>query len=205
MSAQSPYEKLGVSEDASFEEIQSARARLVEELAGDQRKIAEVEAAYDALLMERLRLRQEGKIKVPDRIRFPEKLATPAPVETPAPVGKSPEWLQKFIDQPSTADIALPGAVMTGLGALVYFYSEASVLQVAMAIATGSALYFVYRKERKLGRSVLVGIGGLIVGFAIGGILFSLLQPHVPGLPSNEVFISLVTFLILWLFSSFIK
>ena len=205
MSAQSPYEKLGVSEDASFEEIQSARVRLVEELSGDPRKVAEVEAAYDSLLMERLRLRQEGKIKVPDRIRFPEKLATPAPSETPAPAAQSSQWLKKLIDQPSTADIALPAAIMTGLGALVFFYPDPSVLQIGMAIATGSSLYFIYRKERKLGRAVLLGIGGLIVGFALGGIFYTLLQPHVPGLPSSEVFISLVTFIILWAFSSFTK
>lgn len=123
MSAQSPYEKLGVSEGATFEEIQTARARLVEELAGDQRKISEVEAAYDSVLMERLRLRQEGKIKVPDRIRFPEKLAQPAPTETPAPTAKSGQWLKNLIDQPSAQDIAFPGVGMAGLGALVYLYS----------------------------------------------------------------------------------
>jgi hypothetical protein len=206
MSDQSPYEKLGVSEGASFEEIQSARVRLVEELAGDQRKISEIEAAYDSVLMDRLRLRQEGKIKVPDRIRFPEKLVQPTPVDSkPATATRSSQWLQKLIDRPSLQDIALPGGIMAGLGALIYFYPQDSVLQLAMAIATGSTLFFIYRKERKLGRAVLLGIGALLVGFALGGAVYTLLQPYASVLPRNDVFISLVAFLVLWIFSSFTK
>ncbi|MBW4443178.1 MAG: CPP1-like family protein [Plectolyngbya sp. WJT66-NPBG17] len=205
MSAQSPYEKLGVSEGATFEEIQTARARLVEELAGDQRKISEIEAAYDSVLMERLRLRQEGKIKVPDRIRFPEKLVQATPAETPAPAKKSTQWLTNLIDQPSAQDIAFPGVGMAGLGALVYLSPTDQVLQIAMALATGTTLYFLYRKERKLGRAILLGVGGLLLGFAIGGAAYTLLLPSLPMLPSNEIVISLVTFLVLWLVSSFTK
>ncbi|HTL88383.1 MAG TPA: CPP1-like family protein [Leptolyngbya sp.] len=205
MSAQSPYEKLGVSEGATFEEIQTARARLVEELAGDQRKISEVEAAYDSVLMERLRLRQEGKIKVPDRIRFPEKLVQPAPAATETTATKSTQWLKSLIDQPTGRDIAIPGVTMGGLGALVYLSPTDQVLQMAMALATGTALYFIYRKERKLGRSILLAVSGLLLGFAIGGIAYTLLQPALPMLPSNEILISLVTFLVLWLVSSFTK
>ncbi len=205
MSAQSPYEKLGVSEGATFEEIQTARAQLVEELAGDQRKISEIEAAYDSVLMERLRLRQEGKIKVPDRIRFPEKLVQPAPSETPAPAKKSAQWLTNLIDQPSIQDIAFPGVGLVGLGALVYLYPTDQVLQIAMALATGTTLYFLYRKERKLGRAILLGVAGLLLGFAIGGAAYTFLSPALPMLPSNEIVISLVTFLVLWLVSSFTK
>jgi hypothetical protein len=206
MSTQNPYEKLGVSEGATFEEIQTAKVRLVEELAGDQRKISEIEAAYDSVLMERLRLRQEGKIKVPDRIRFPEKLAAPPPAETPAPKNQSAQWLRNLIDQPSARDIVIPGITMAGLGALVYFSPTDAVLQIAMALATGSTLYFVYRKERRLGRSILLGVAGLLLGFALGGIAYTFLQPSLSALLlSNEVLISLVTFLVLWLVSSFTK
>jgi DnaJ-class molecular chaperone len=47
MSDQTPYEKLGVAESASFEEIQSTRDRLLREYAGDVKKCSEVEASYD--------------------------------------------------------------------------------------------------------------------------------------------------------------
>jgi hypothetical protein len=158
------------------------------------------------VLMERLRLRQEGKIKVPDRIRFPEKLAAPAPVETPAPANQSAQWLKSLIDQPSARDIVIPGMTMAALGTLVYFSPTNAVLQMAMALATGSTLYFLYRKERKLGRSVLLGVAGLLLGFTIGGVAYTFLAPQLSALLlTNEVLISLVTFLVLWLVSSFTK
>ncbi len=85
MSDQNPYEKLGVSEDASFDEIQEARNRLLEQHGGDGKNLEMIEAAYDAILMERLRMRQEGKIKVPERIRFPEMRVQSLPKESQHP------------------------------------------------------------------------------------------------------------------------
>jgi hypothetical protein len=77
MSEQSPYEQLGVTIDASFDEIQEARDRLTDQHSGERQVVESIEAAYDAILMDRLRMRQEGKIKVPERIRFPERQAPP--------------------------------------------------------------------------------------------------------------------------------
>ena len=63
----------GVTENSSFEEIQAAKKRLYEQHGNDSAVLEEVEIAYDSIIMDRLRLRQEGKIKVPDRIRFAEE------------------------------------------------------------------------------------------------------------------------------------
>ena len=63
MSQQNPYEQLGVAEDATFEEIQAAKQRVIAQLGGDSQLQDNVEAAYDAILMERLKLRQQGKIE----------------------------------------------------------------------------------------------------------------------------------------------
>ncbi len=68
MSSQSPYEQLGVESDASFDEIQEAKNRLMQQYQGNQPTLETIEAAYDAIIMERLRMRQEGRIKVPDVI-----------------------------------------------------------------------------------------------------------------------------------------
>ena len=65
MSETNPYVQLGVSEEASFEEVQAARAQLLSQCQGDDRRTQAVEMAYDAILMDRLRQRQEGRIKVP--------------------------------------------------------------------------------------------------------------------------------------------
>lgn len=205
MSDRNPYEKLGVQEGATFEEIQSAKKRLLTEFADDQKKLTEIEMAYDAVLMERLKMRQEGKIPVPDRIRFPEKLAQAKPSSAPAPSKGSSQWLNNLVDAPAAKEIALPAGIQLALGGAVFFYPQDAALQLAMAISVASTLYFIYRKERKLGRSVLLGLGGLILGFVVGGLLEGVLRSQIPGLPSADVVVSLVTFFVLWLFSSFLK
>ena len=43
MSDQHPYDKLGVSEDASFDEIQDARNRLLEQYNGDAKRLELIE------------------------------------------------------------------------------------------------------------------------------------------------------------------
>ena len=205
MSDRNPYEKLGVPEGATFEEIQSARSQLLEASVGDEKQRLEVEAAYDSVLMERLKLRQEGKIPVPDRIRFPEKLAQASPSALPSLSKRSPEWVANLVDTPGKIDIALPGGVQFLLGGLVVLSPTDAMLQLAMAVSVGSTLYFLYRKERKLGKAVLLGLGGLLLGFAIGAALNSFLSVYLPVQLGAEVFVSLVTFVVLWLVSSFLK
>ena len=58
MSDKNSYELLGITEASTFEEIQEARDRLVHQYIEEPKQQAAVEAAYDAILMERLRLRQ---------------------------------------------------------------------------------------------------------------------------------------------------
>jgi hypothetical protein len=160
--------------------------------------------------MDRLRLRQEGKIKVPDRIRFPEKLVQTAPSPAPvqAPVG--PGWLQRLVDTPSRVDILLPAGVMAALSGLVIFApSPASlqqVIQVALILAVGACFYFLFRKERKLGRSVLLVLLGMIGGLAVGYFLGIALQVPLQSIGIKpDVFAMVVTFFILWLISSFLR
>ncbi len=206
MSSQNAYEQLGVTEASSFEEIQDARNRLFTQHQGDRKQLESVEAAYDAVLMDRLRLRQEGKIKVPDRIRFPEKVTPPPPSPPSAPTGQATAWLQRLVDTPTRSDILIPAGVLTALSALVIVVPSSNVLQMALILGMGASFYFLYRKERKLGRTVLLGLTGLVLGFLAGGVLGSLLPALVASIGlSTEVFASVVTFFVLWLVSSFLR
>ena len=202
MSDKNPYERLGVNEESTFDEIQEARNRLVQEHSGDRKQVEVIEAAYDAILMDRLRLRQEGKIKVPDRIRFPERLAEPPPEYTPPPSQQAPDWLQQFIDTPSRADILLPAGLFLGAGVLSFVISPA----LTLAFGVGFSLYFLTRKERKFGRSVLLTLVGLIVGVVLGSQIGGLLLPQLQQLSIQvDNFAALVTLLLLWLISSFLR
>ncbi|MBW4469147.1 MAG: CPP1-like family protein [Stenomitos rutilans HA7619-LM2] len=206
MSSQSPYEQLGVTEASSFEEIQDARDRLFTQHQGDRKQLESIEAAYDAVLMDRLRLRQEGKIKVPDRIRFPEKAAPPPASPPPVLANQGTAWLQRLIDTPSLTDVLLPAGILTALSALVIAVPTANVIQMALILGMGTSFYFLYRKERKLGRTVLLGLLGLVVGFLAGGLLGTALLPQIASIGLNaNAFVSVVTFVILWLVSSFLR
>lgn len=207
MSEQNPYEKLGVTEDASFDEIQDAKARLLQQHRGDQKLIESVEAAYDAIIMDRLRMRQEGKIKVPERIRFPEKL-TPPPSVTPTTVSSSPAWLQRLIDTPTTTELIWPAASFSILTLVAIFANSpaSSILPLLLALGVGCNVYFLNRKEQQLGRAVLLTLLGLVVGVGLGTMLASFLMPQLTtiGLTSEKV-ATLVTFVMLWLISSFLR
>ncbi|WP_414578203.1 CPP1-like family protein [Anabaena sp. CCY 9402-a] len=203
MSDQNPYEKLGVSEDASFDEIQDARNRLMEQCSGDAKSVEIVEAAYDAILMDRLRMRQEGKIKVPERIRFPELRIQSAPKETPTPREQSPAWLQNILDQPTKADVLLPGAWYVGLSAVSIFTGN-QVLQLSLVVGVGVSIFFLNRKEGRFGRAVLFTLVGLIIGLIAGGLIAGWLLPQIPYLSANQ-FSTVLTFILLWLISSFLR
>jgi len=202
MSEQSSYEKLGVSEEASFEEIQAARDHLFKAAGDDEKLRQSVEAAYDTVLMDRLRRRQEGKIKVPDGIRFAEKLAAAPPSVNQPRVNQSPPWLQRLIDTPNTRDILLPAGFFAVLSSLCLYRQNSDFLAFLLALGVGFTLYFLSRKERKLGRALLLTLAALLVG----GLIATLLQPYSPinGL-LPETFVSLVIFLIFWLVSSFLR
>lgn len=207
MSDQHPYEKLGVSEDASFDEIQDARNRLLEQYSGDTQRLEVIEAAYDAILMDRLRMRQEGKIKVPERIRFPELRVQSLPKQSPSPREQSPAWLQRMLDQPTLTDVLLPGAWYLGLSAISIFYAVGGdqVLQLALVVGVAISIYFLNRKEGKFGRAVLFTLGGLILGLIVGGLVAKLvLTSPLIGLSSNQ-FSTVLTFILLWLVSSFLR
>jgi hypothetical protein len=124
MSEQTPYQTLGVTEDSSFDEIQAVKSRLSQKYQGDNRALEIVESAYDAILMDRLKLRQEGKIKVPDIIRFPERMVEKPPSLPSINMSNSPAWIQQLVDTPSRNDILLPAGIFWVLGAISAFNKD---------------------------------------------------------------------------------
>jgi hypothetical protein len=202
MREQSCYEILGVGEDASFDEIKQAKDRLVGECQGDQKQIELIEAAYDSVLMERLRMRQEGKIPVPDRIRFPERqVATPTAAPDNRPTSQATDWLQNFLDNPSRNDILWPGGAF-----LVTALVGVSAPPIGLALGIGVCIYFLNRKERKFGRSILLTFGGFFAGVVLGSLLGTLMagQLSMLGL-SADAFAMVITLVGLWLVSSFLR
>ncbi|MEL4897180.1 CPP1-like family protein [Crocosphaera sp. Alani8] len=206
MSEQTPYEKLGVNEAASFEEIQAAKNRLTQEYSNDVKTVEAIEAAYDSIIMERLKLRQEGRIKVPDRIRFAERQRETPPTPPPLSLDNSPSWLQQFIDTPSSRDLLWPTGIFLGLALLVNFSgTDSSSISVLLALGVFANIYFLNRKENKFGRALLITLAGLFLGVALGWGIGQLLQgANLPG-DVSQSFIGMAIFFLFWLSSSFLR
>jgi hypothetical protein len=204
MSEQTPYEKLQVSEEASFEEIQAARDRLIAADKGEGKQREAIEAAYDAILMDRLRRRQEGKIKVPERIRFAERLSEEAaPKPAQSRLNQSPAWLQGLLDTPTAKDLLIPSVSYLGLGGIGLYTNPPDALALLLALGVGFNLVWLNRKQQKLGRAFLITIVALIAGALIGTAILQI-APTPLGL-SGDKFICLLILLVFWLISCFVR
>lgn len=206
MSEQNPYEQLGVTEESSFEEIQEAKQRLVQQYQNDSKIVESIEAAYDSVLMDRLRMRQEGRIKVPDRIRFPERLTIPVESK-PVTSSKSPNWWRSSMDTPSAQDIGVPAVIYACLGAITLLVPDpsGSLLPLLLAFGVFVNIYFFNRKEKRFGRALLFTLAGLVLGVALGAGLASLAAKADLNIFGDRQIYALVTFLIFWVISSFFR
>ncbi len=208
MSEQNPYQTLGVSEDASFDEIQEAKQQLCQQYQNDSRVLDAIESAYDSIIMDRLRLRQEGKIKVPERIRFPERdrLAEPTTPLNSLPINTPPVWLQGFIDHPQPREVLIPAGVFSVLGIMTVFgqNSQESIVPLLLTLGIFANVFFLNRKKNNFWRSVLISLIVLFLGISIGAFLFAWLRSFNTPLDNQQLY-ALITFCLFWLSSSFLR
>ncbi|XP_072988251.1 protein CHAPERONE-LIKE PROTEIN OF POR1, chloroplastic-like [Typha latifolia] len=204
MSVEDALKLLGVSEGASFDDILQAKNAIVASCKDDAEAIAQVEAAYDILLMQSLSKRRAGKV-VSSGIRY-------ADVKTVRGAGEGamPRWVQTSvknvpvsIDAPSTRDLGIQAGVY---GALVVFtyasgtsaasggtYTGADVPGVILATGIGASLYFLTKKSVSLGKATMITVGGLVVGAVVGSAVEKWLQVEIVpfiGIHSPAVIIS---------------
>lgn len=206
------YETLGLTEASSFEEVQSARKRLVADCEDNPQKKESIEAAYDAILMERLRLRQEGKIKVPDRIRFAEKQAKPTvAVSNGSSVENAgPQWFSDLLDQPeSSSELLWPSITFAGLAGLSWLLMSGSSSGASLALALGMmcAVYFLNQKTRKLWRSMGLAAVGLAIGLGLGLLVVQIFSSQGTALTPAQVssLSASITLLVLWFVTGFLR
>ncbi|XP_061337452.1 protein CHAPERONE-LIKE PROTEIN OF POR1, chloroplastic [Gastrolobium bilobum] len=189
MSVENALKLLGVSEGASFDDILRAKNSILATCKDDQEMIAQVEAAYDMLLMQSLTQRRAGKV-VSSSVRY----ADVKRVKSPA-MGSMPQWLQSTmknspvsIESPSTSDFGLQAGVYGALMGLTYIngasaasaaYGGTDVPGLILAGSFGASLYFMTKKKVKLGKATVITIGGLIAGAVVGSAVENWLQVDI--------------------------
>ena len=210
MSDLNPYEKLGVTENASFEEIQKAKDNLKQQYQNNPPVLESIEVAYDTIIMQRLRLRQEGKIKVPEKIRFPdEKKVESKPLQsisTNPTTEKISVWVTDSLDQPELKEVLINGLIFLILITVSIFNNNTEVLPLLLTFGVGTGFFVLYRKRKLFWRSVGITFVSFIVAICIANLLFNLSSNAglIVSL-TQEQFASLFTFCILWLTSNFIR
>ncbi|MED6179842.1 hypothetical protein PIB30_004482 [Stylosanthes scabra] len=178
MSVESALKLLGVSEGASFDDILRAKNSIVASCKDDQQTIKQS-----------LNQRRAGKV-VNSSVRY----ADVKRVKPPA-VGSMPQWLQSTVKNapvsivsPSTSDLGLQAGVYGALMGLTYIngtstpsagYAGADVPGLILAGSFGASLYFMTKKDVKLGKATVITIGGLIAGAVVGSAVENWLQVDI--------------------------
>ncbi|XP_077221427.1 protein CHAPERONE-LIKE PROTEIN OF POR1, chloroplastic-like [Tasmannia lanceolata] len=190
MSVENALKLLGVSEGASFDEILRAKNSIISSCKEDQEAVAQVEAAYDMLLMQSLNQRRAGKV-VNSNIRY----ADVKPLSSPG-MSVVPQWLQSTVknapvsvEAPSSGNLGIQAGVY---GALMVFtfvsgvspsstgpYAGADVPGLILATSFGASLYFLTKKNNSLGKATLITVGSLIVGAVVGSAVENLFQVDI--------------------------
>ncbi|KAM7479467.1 hypothetical protein LguiA_027680 [Lonicera macranthoides] len=193
MSVENALKLLGVSEGASFDDILRAKNSIVASCKDDQDAIAQVEAAYDMLLMQSLSQRRSGKV-VNSSIRY----ADVKPVSSPRMMGMGsmPQWLESTVksrpvsvEAPAvTGELGIQAGVYGALMVLTYVngasttsgsYGGADVPGLILATGFGASLYFMTRRNVKLGKATVITIGGLVAGAVVGSAVENWLQVDI--------------------------
>ncbi|XP_031260837.1 protein CHAPERONE-LIKE PROTEIN OF POR1, chloroplastic-like [Pistacia vera] len=190
MSVENALKLLGVSETASFDDILRAKNSIVANCKDDQEAIAQAEAAYDMLLMRSLTQRRAGKV-VDSSIRY----ADVNPVNASG-TGSMPPWLQTTlkkssvsVETPATKDLGIQAGVYGALMVLTYVngastfsaapYAGADIPGLILASSFGASLYFMTKKNVKLGKATVITIGGLVAGAVVGSAVENWLQVDI--------------------------
>ncbi|OAY86109.1 Protein CHAPERONE-LIKE PROTEIN OF POR1, chloroplastic [Ananas comosus] len=195
MNVWDPYKRLGVTRDASEEEIRGARNFLLEQYAGHEASMESIEAAYEKILMKSFRERKKSKINLKSRLK--------------KKVEESPSWVQTLLSyfEIPPADVALRRLFLfafMGGWSIINSAETGPAFQVALSLL--SCIYFLNDKMKNVVRASLTGFGALVVGWIVGSILVPVIPTAIlPPTWTLELLTSLVSYVFLFLACTFLK
>lgn len=189
-----PYNRLGISREASEEEIQAARNFLIQRYAGHKPSVDAIEEAHNKIIMQKFYERKRPKLNIKKKVRDVTQSRYVQAV------------LNRFRTPADSKFIVLTSVTFLVLGVLTYLFptEEGPTLQVAISLM--ATIYFIYRRLKSKIRAVLYGAGAFIFSWLVGSFLMvSVIPPISKGLRSLEVMTSLITYVVLWVASTYLK
>ncbi|AFY27864.1 CPP1-like family protein [Cyanobium gracile] len=187
--ASDPYERLGVAPDASFDTVQEAKLARLEEAGDDPMVRSRIEAAYDAVLMDRLKERQQGRVSSAARSASQREQASPPPSrpalsalpslpQLPPSRLPRPSFSLPRLQLASGRDLWFPLAA-DGVLLVLLVLMPGAAPELLTALATGVTLLNLQRRNGRFLAAVGWSFALLCLGLVLGGLLAGGLGPSV--------------------------
>jgi hypothetical protein len=191
-----PYTLLGIAPQSTFEEVQAARQAKLDAIGDDPLARSKLEAAYDAVLMDRLKERQQGRVSSAARSAS-QKETLPTPVRPPlAQLPNLPSLsIPRIGGGSSKPGQSLSFSLATGRERLFPLISHGVLLVLALAfpgtapdallaLAALTTLVNLQRRNGTFGRSVGFTVLLLALGLGLSQLLLiALPAPMLQALP----------------------
>ncbi|KAJ8771133.1 hypothetical protein K2173_023458 [Erythroxylum novogranatense] len=190
-----PYKRLGISKEASEDEIQAARNFLVQQYSGHKPSLDAIEAAHDKIIMQKFYERRNPKIDIKKKVKEVQQ-------------SRFVQVIVSRFQTPTSIVILKTSIAFLVLGALTLLFptEEGPTLQVAISLL--ATIYFIHDRLKSRLRAFLYSVAAFIFSWLFATFLMVSIIPPLPFVkgPRNfEVTTSLVTYLLLWVSSAYLK
>lgn len=137
-----PYKRLGISREASEDEIQGARNFLVRQYAGHKPSVDAIESAHDKIIMQQFYDRKNPKIDIKKKVRAVSQ-------------SRVVQAVRSRFRTPATQFIVKTSIAFLVLGALTFLFptEEGPTLQVAISLL--ATIYFIHDRLKSKLRAFL--------------------------------------------------
>lgn len=177
-----PYEQLGITADATFEQVQAAKQNCLNQIkADDALGRARVETAYDSVLMQRLKERQLGQLTGAAATASKREAASNAAPTAPAlprlavlqnlPRPKL-QWQQPSIKLAEEKQLWWP---LAGHGLILLLLlvvgNQLGTPELLLALASLLTIGALQRRRSRLFAAVGLTIAALAIGLLIGSLI----------------------------------
>eukprot|EP00897_Mesotaenium_endlicherianum_P004765 jgi/Mesen1/4316/ME000022S03603 len=189
-----PYKRLGISRDASTEELTDAKSYLVTQYGGDERSREAIEGAYDKIIAEKFTLRRRSKINLKADLK--KKLT------------EGPAWVRAItgmVEVPKSNVIVQRAALFLIIAVWSVLNASESGPAFQVFAALAGSIYLINDRLKSLGRAFMLGFGGLVVGWVVGSLVVPAVSDILPAMWSGELVTSLVAYVFLWIATTFLK
>jgi len=195
LNVRDPFKRLGVSRDASEEEIREARYYLSSQYSSHEKSRESIEAAYDKIIMESFRDRRKSKINLKSNLK--------------KKVEESPAWVRSMtnmVEVPSTTVIGQRAALFALLGVWSVFNPAEGGPAFQVAVSLAACVYFLNDRLKSIGRAFILGFGALVIGWVFGSFLVPVIPSQIlPRSWTLELTTSLISYVFLWVACTFLK